>query len=113
LGCIGKRASRPNRIKHLAREKVHGGKHFNGNQEKGCKEEKETLTVGADDTAHHGPKEFLKAPGRSTSCGAFLIWSLVAGRWGLHPSLFVDDRFWWSFLESGDGKPRPPASQVP
>ena len=40
----------PNRT-HLAREKVHGGKTLHGNQEKGCKEEKETLTVLRDDTS--------------------------------------------------------------
>jgi hypothetical protein len=30
----------------LQGEKVHGGKQLHGNQEKGCEEEKETLTVG-------------------------------------------------------------------
>jgi hypothetical protein len=41
LGCIGKASARPNTLqgKKFTEETLHG------NQEKGCEEEKETLTV--------------------------------------------------------------------
>ena len=45
VGLHRQAAKRPTED-HLAREKVHGGKTLHGNQEKGCEEENETLTVG-------------------------------------------------------------------
>jgi|SRR5690348_253968 hypothetical protein len=50
---------------NLAREKVHGGKTLHGNQEKGCKEEKETLTVC--ETIHRkNPRIFTRSlPGEA------------------------------------------------
>jgi hypothetical protein len=47
LGCIGKASARPSTLqgKKFTEETLHG------NQEKGCEEEKETLTVLRDDTS--------------------------------------------------------------
>jgi hypothetical protein len=54
LGCIGKASARPITLqgKKFTEEILHG------NQEKGCEEEKETLTVLRDETSQR-PKGFL------------------------------------------------------
>jgi hypothetical protein len=78
LGRIGGRATLPGPIHTLQGKTVHGGKTLHGNQEEGCEEEKETLTVGANDIAH-GPKEFQKG-----SREKHLLWgffNLVVGSW--------------------------------
>jgi hypothetical protein len=70
IGLHRQAGKAPNR-RYLAREKVHGGKTLHGNQEKGCEEEKETLTVS--ETIHRKePRYFYERPlGRSTSLEAF------------------------------------------
>jgi hypothetical protein len=59
LGCIGK-ATRPT-------EDTLQGKKFteeilHGNQEKGCEEEKETLTVLRNDISQTNPRDFCEKP---------------------------------------------------
>jgi hypothetical protein len=62
---------------HLAREKVHGGI-LHGNQEEGCEEEKETLTVLRDDTRKE-PRDFTKGLRREAPLrGLFDCTPLVA-----------------------------------
>jgi hypothetical protein len=54
----------PNR-ETLQGKKVHGGKQLHGNQEKGCEEEKETLTVG-ETIPRQNPRIFTRSlPGEA------------------------------------------------
>jgi hypothetical protein len=68
LGCIGKASARPITLqgKKFTEEILHG------NQEKGCEEEKETLTVLRDETSQKTQGIFKQEPRwRSTSSEAF------------------------------------------
>jgi hypothetical protein len=70
LGLLGERAIAPE-PKQTLQGKKFTEEILHGNQEEGCEEEKETLTVLRDDTRKE-PKGFhKKPPERSTSAEAF------------------------------------------
>ena len=72
----------PNR-NHLAREKVQRRKTLHGNQEKGCEEEKETLTVTRGRYLAQALSEFQKASREKHLLRGFFVFGAVIGRWSL------------------------------